>query len=183
MHNNDNNKDLNLDDAIDADMQNWSTGIYASAAMKSALHALITNEFIDPVGIILPDGSVPYFILAMESLGEGYASAGISKEADENTGATTIIATVFPAPPATGIQFQAGDGVGTLTHDGLNLAAGEAAISLEIREKMSAIAIELCEQYELTADLLIMISAISSDNLADHTTTIDPKIEGGIAIR
>lgn len=152
----------NINDETELAEQVWPTGIYASAAVKSALHALITNEFIDPVGIVLPDGAVPYFLLSMESMGEGYATAGISKEADENTSAITIIATVFPAPPATGIVFQAGEGVDTKD--------GEALISHEARIMMSAIATELCEQYELSADLLIMISAIKNgDEETDNT--------------
>lgn len=152
---NDNVAELNTNDETELTDQIWTTGIYASAAVKSALHALITNEFIDPVGIVLPDGAVPYFLLSMESLGEGYATAGISKEADDNSAAITIIATVFPAPPSTGIKFQAGEGIA--------IEDGEAAISSETRAMMSAIATELCEQYELSTDLLIMISAIHND--------------------
>ncbi len=57
---------------------------------------------------------MPYFQLAYEGLGEGYAMAGIVKDAGDDPDVThgaTIISTVFPAPPGTGIQFRAGEGV------------------------------------------------------------------------
>lgn len=37
----------------------WTTGACATAATKAALTALITGEFPDPVGIILPKGKYP----------------------------------------------------------------------------------------------------------------------------
>ncbi len=79
----------------------WTTGACATAATKAALTALITGEFPDPVGIILPKGEVPYFQLEYEGLGEGYAMAGIIKDAGDDPDVThgaTIISTVFPAP-------------------------------------------------------------------------------------
>lgn len=98
----------------------WTTGACATAATKAALTALITGEFPDPVGIILPKGEVPYFQLAYEGLGEGYAMAGIVKDAGDDPDVThgaTIISTVYPAPPGTGIIFRAGEGVGTVTRE------------------------------------------------------------------
>ena len=51
----------------------WTTGACATAATKSALSALLTNEFIDPVEITLPKGDTPSFALAYEKMGDTYA--------------------------------------------------------------------------------------------------------------
>lgn len=163
----------------------WTTGACATAATKSALTALITGEFIDPVGIILPKGEVPFFPLVLESLGDGYAMAGIVKDAGDDPDVThgaTIISTVFPAPPGTGIIFQAGDGVGTVTRPGLPIPPGEAAINPVPRKMMTEICEEICAQYGLPADLVIMISVPDGEEIAKKTWNPRLGIVGGISI-
>lgn len=163
----------------------WTTGACATAATKSALMALITGEFIDPVGIILPKGEVPFFPLAIESLGDGYAMAGIVKDAGDDPDVThgaTIISTVFPAPPGTGIVFHAGDGVGTVTRPGLPIKPGEAAINPVPRKMMTEICQEICAQYGLPADLVITISVPDGEEIAKQTWNPRLGIIGGISI-
>lgn len=163
----------------------WTTGACATAATKAALIALITGEFPDPVGIILPKGEVPYFQLAMESLGEGYASAGIIKDAGDDPDVThgaMIISTVFPAPEGTGISFLAGDGVGTVTRPGLTLEPGEAAINPVPRQMMRDIVEEICASYDLPADVVITISVPDGEEIAKKTWNSRLGIIGGISI-
>ncbi|MBV2143845.1 cobalt-precorrin-5B (C(1))-methyltransferase [Falsochrobactrum sp. TDYN1] len=132
-------------------------GTYATAAAKAALTALITGNFPDPVGIILPDGEVPYFQLAYEGLGEGYAMAGIIRHEDHmqdepgDSEGTTIISTVFPAPPGSGIIFQAGEGVDETALDPLS-----RRLTMEICE-------HICAEYDLPADLVVTISIPQSE--------------------
>ncbi len=163
----------------------WTTGACATAATKAALTALITGEFPDPVGIILPKGDVPYFQLAYEGLGEGYAMAGIVKDGGDDPDVThgaTIISTVFPAPPGTGIVFQAGEGVGTVTRPGLTIPPGEAAINPVPRRLMSEVCEEICAQYGLPADLVITISVPGGEEIAQKTWNPRLGILGGISI-
>ncbi|MGH7004369.1 MAG: cobalt-precorrin-5B (C(1))-methyltransferase, partial [Alphaproteobacteria bacterium] len=163
----------------------WTTGACATAATKAALTALITGDFPDPVAIILPKGEVPHFQLAIESIGDGYATAGIVKDAGDDPDVThgaTIISTVFPAPPGTGIRFVAGEGVGTVTLPGLPIAPGEAAINPVPREMMTAICREICAQYDLPADLIIAISVPEGEELAKQTWNPRLGIVGGISI-
>ncbi len=163
----------------------WTTGACATAATKAALIALITGEFPDPVAIILPKGEVPHFQLAIESIGDGYAMAGIVKDAGDDPDVThgaTIISTVFPAPPGSGIQFVAGEGVGTVTLPGLPIPPGEAAINPVPREMMSRICEEICAQYDLPADLVITISVPEGEELAKKTWNPRLGIVGGISI-
>ncbi|WP_371739805.1 cobalt-precorrin-5B (C(1))-methyltransferase [Bartonella sp. HY038] len=163
----------------------WTTGACATAATKAALIALITGEFPDPVGIILPKGEVPYFQLAMESLGEDYASAGIIKDAGDDPDVThgaMIISTVFPAPEGTGIMFVAGDGVGTVTRKGLPIEPGEAAINPVPRQMMRDIVEEICGSYGLPADVVITISVPNGEEIAKNTWNGRLGIVGGISI-
>jgi len=163
----------------------WTTGACATAATKAALTALITGEFPDPVGIILPKGEVPYFQLEYEGLGEGYAMAGIVKDAGDDPDVThgaTIISTVFPAPPGTGIVFQAGEGVGTVTRPGLQILPGEAAINPTPRRMMTEICEQICAEYGLPADLVITISVPGGEEIAQKTWNPRLGIVGGISI-
>ncbi|RCS25368.1 cobalt-precorrin-5B (C(1))-methyltransferase [Phyllobacterium salinisoli] len=163
----------------------WTTGACATAATKAALTALITGEFPDPVGIILPKGEVPFFPLALEGIGEGYAMAAIVKDAGDDPDVThgaTIISTVFPAKPGSGIIFAAGEGVGTVTLPGLPIPPGEAAINPVPRAMMRAICEEICAEYGLPADLVITISVPGGEEIARKTWNPRLGIKGGISI-
>ncbi len=163
----------------------WTTGACATAATKAALTALITGEFPDPVSITLPGGQTPAFALTFEALGDFYASAGIVKDAGDDPDVThgaTILATVRPLPPGSGIAFVAGDGVGTVTRAGLPIAVGQTAINPVPRRMMSAVVHELCDAHGLPADLEIMISVPGGEAIAKDTWNPRLGILGGISI-
>ncbi|MFC4624903.1 cobalt-precorrin-5B (C(1))-methyltransferase [Daeguia caeni] len=150
--------DPDSDNKIDKATRDWSTGIYATAATKAALTGLITGSFPDPVGIILASGAVPYFLLCHESSGEGYAMAGIEMNGNELAG-KSLIATVFPAPPATGVSFAAGEGIALLP-------SGKPSIDEETQRMISDICHELCTDYDLPADLVVTISVPGAAGIA-----------------
>jgi cobalt-precorrin-5B (C1)-methyltransferase len=163
----------------------WTTGACATAASKAALIALITGEFVDPITIRLPKGEEPAFPLAFESLGDGYAVAGIVKDAGDDPDVThgaTIIAMVRPLPPGSGIRFAAGDGVGTVTKPGLPIAVGEPAINPVPRRMMTEMAEAICADYDLPADLLITISIPGGEEIAEKTWNPRLGILGGLSI-
>lgn len=165
--------------------EGWTTGACATAATKAALTALITGVFPDPVEIRLPRGQMPQFELAFTSLGETYASAGIIKDAGDDpdvTNGATIIATVRPGPPQSGINFAAGEGVGIVTRPGLPLNVGEAAINPVPRQMMKEICQALCSKYGLPADLNITISVPGGESIAKKTWNPRLGIIGGISI-
>ena len=101
----------------------WTTGACATAAVKAAFAALRTGEFPDPVSISLPKGETPAFPLALEEKGEGWARAGIIKDAGDDPDVThgcMVVATVREG--GEGIRFKAGPGVGMVTKGGLPIA-------------------------------------------------------------
>lgn len=163
----------------------WTTGACATAATKSALTALITGEFCDPVTITLPKGEQPSFPLAFETLGDGYASAGIVKDAGDDPDVThgaTIIATVRPMRPETGIRFVAGAGVGTVTLAGLPVPVGEPAINPVPRRMMQEVVTTICSENGLPPDVEITISIPDGETLAEKTWNPRLGIRGGLSI-
>ena len=163
----------------------WTTGACATAATKAALTALITESFPDPVQITLPKGETPFFALAWESLGDGYAAAGIVKDAGDDPDVThgaTVIAAVRPLPPGSGIVFRAGDGVGTVTLPGLPVAVGEPAINPVPRAMMTAVVEELCAEAGLPADVEITVVIPGGEELARQTWNPRLGIRGGLSV-
>jgi cobalt-precorrin-5B (C1)-methyltransferase len=163
----------------------WTTGACATAATKAALTALVTGQFPDPVEITLPKGERPAFTLAFESLGEGYASAGIIKEAGDYPDVThgaTIIATVCPGQRGSGVTFHAGEGVGTVTKAGLPVAVGEPAINPVPRTMMRAVVEEICSAAGAEPDIEITISVPGGTKIAERTWNPRLGIVGGISI-
>jgi cobalt-precorrin-5B (C1)-methyltransferase len=122
----------------------WTTGACATAAVKAAFAALRTGEFPDPVTITLPRGETPAFPLALEERGEGWARAGIIKDAGDDPDVThgcMVVATVREG--GEGIRFRAGPGVGMVTRGGLPIAPGEPAINPVPRRMMAEAIAEL----------------------------------------
>lgn len=163
----------------------WTTGACATAATRAALTALITGEFPDPVTIRLPRGEEPAFALAFESLGDGYATAGIVKDAGDDPDVThgaTILASVRPLPPGGGIRFVAGEGVGTVTKPGLPVSVGEPAINPAPRAMMTAEIEALCGEYGLPADVEVTVSVPGGEEIAAQTWNPRLGIVGGLSI-
>jgi cobalt-precorrin-5B (C1)-methyltransferase len=155
----------------------WTTGACATAATKAALTALVKGHFPDPVSITLPKGQEVSFALALEEHGDGWARAGIVKDAGDDPDVThgaTIISTVRLRD--SGVVFKAGEGVGTVTKPGLPIAVGEPAINPVPRQMMEAVAAEFGVGAE------IEISVPGGAAIAEKTWNGRLGIVGGISI-
>ena len=163
----------------------WTTGACATAATRAAYAALLTGHFEDPVTITLPKGETPAFALALEGKGEGWAQAGIVKDAGDDPDVThgaLVISTVRPGPAGSGVRFKAGDGVGTVTRPGLPVSPGEPAINPVPRKLMSAVVGELAATHGDAGDIEIEISIPGGEALAAKTWNPRLGIEGGLSI-
>lgn len=155
----------------------WTTGACATAATKAALTALVTGRFPDPVEITLPKGERVAFALAREEMGDGWARAGIIKDAGDDPDVThgaLVVATVRRRPA--GVVFRAGEGVGTVTKPGLPIAVGEAAINPVPRQMMQQVVADLGGGAE------IEISIPGGEALAEKTWNPRLGIVGGLSI-
>jgi cobalt-precorrin-5B (C1)-methyltransferase len=163
----------------------WTTGACATAAAKAAFSALAGLGFADPVTIRLPKGQTPCFALARKEQGQGWARAGIIKDAGDDPDVTDkaeVIATLRERGDGGGIRFLAGDGVGTVTRPGLPIPPGEAAINpvprRMITEVLEALAIETGHGLDLDVEIAIPGGA------ALALRTLNPRlgIAGGLSI-
>ena len=163
----------------------WTTGACATAATKAALTALLTGDFPDPVAITLPKGETPAFALARERLGDGFAEAGIVKDAGDDPDVThgaMVIARVAPGAPESGITFHAGDGVGTVTLPGLPVPPGEAAINPVPRRMMGEAIEAVCSEHGIAPDFAVTIAVPGGAEIAQKTWNPRLGIVGGISI-
>lgn len=163
----------------------WTTGACATAATKSALHALLKADFIDPVTISLPKGDTPSFALAYENRGETFAEAGIIKDAGDDPDVThgaMIISRIEMTAKNSGISFHAGEGVGTVTKDGLPISKGEAAINPVPRKLMTEVIESFCSQAGIKPDFKVTISVPGGEKIAERTWNPRLGILGGISI-
>jgi cobalt-precorrin-5B (C1)-methyltransferase len=163
----------------------WTTGACATAATTAAYTALLTGEFPDPVSIDLPNDKHPAFALARESLAAREATVGIVKDAGDDPDVThgaVVSARVVLGEPGSGVQFRAGEGVGTVTKPGLPLAVGEPAINPMPRQFMSAHVASVAQRFGGTGDVLIEISVENGAELARKTWNPRLGILGGLSI-
>lgn len=175
-----------IETAMEVDGKNlrrgWTTGTCAAAASKAACLALLSGKFPDLVEVTLPGGQTPSFSLAVEETGEGFARAGIVKDAGDDPDVThgaLIKSTVRRGPAGSGITFKAGEGVGTVTRAGLPLPVGEPAIN-PVPRKMIAQAIAEVAGEE--ADFEVEISVADGEKIAEKTLNGRLGILGGISI-
>jgi cobalt-precorrin-5B (C1)-methyltransferase len=163
----------------------WTTGACATAATRAAYTALLTGGFPDPVEIALPKGQRPGFALATQSLGADQASAGIIKDAGDDPDVThgaLVVATVRPGPAGSGVRFQAGEGVGTVTLEGLPLAVGEPAINPAPRRMIVETVAALAREHHAPGDVSVEISIPGGAALAAKTWNPRLGIEGGLSV-
>lgn len=157
----------------------WTTGACATAATKAAYAALLTGEFPDPVEITLPKGERPSFALALEGKGEGWARAGIVKDAGDDPDVThgcLVVATVRQG--GEGVVFRAGEGVGMVTRPGLPIPPGEPAINPKPREMMRGV----IAAFGGPGNVEIEISIPGGEKLAEKTWNPRLGIVGGLSI-
>src|SRR5947207_1356644 len=164
----------------------WTTGACAAAASRAAFQALLTGKFPNPVAIRLPRGQAPIFPLALAEQSDGRARAGVVKDAGDDPDVThgaLIVAELAWASPGSGIQFRAGEGVGTVTRPGLALAVGEPAINPAPRAIIAETLTELAEANGASSpDLEVTIAIPGGALLAEKTMNARLGILGGLSV-
>lgn len=163
----------------------WTTGACATAAAKAAYTALLTGDFPDPVGIVLPKGEKPSFALTREGMTENSAFAAITKDAGDDPDVThlaVISVEVTEGSPGSEIEFRAGDGVGTVTRAGLPVAVGEPAINPVPRRMIGEALADVAAAHGGSGDVVVTVSVDDGAALAEQTWNPRLGIVGGISI-
>ncbi|MDR7220130.1 cobalt-precorrin-5B (C(1))-methyltransferase [Aminobacter aminovorans] len=160
----------------------WTTGACATAATKAACLELKTGAFPDPVEIVLPGGQNVAFALAKNERGDGWAMAGIVKDAGDDPDVThgaLVMSTVRPGAAGGGLVYKAGKGVGTVTRPGLPIPPGEASINPVPRKMIAGVVAEVLGE---GADVEVEISVAGGEEMALKTLNPRLGILGGISI-
>jgi cobalt-precorrin-5B (C1)-methyltransferase len=163
----------------------WTTGTCAAAAARAAYEALLCGKFPAAVTITLPSGTQPSFALALEELGEGFARAGIIKDAGDDPDVThgaLVIARVSHGAPGSGVAFRAGEGIGTVTRAGLPLPPGEPAINPVPRRMIKMEIEKAARSHGAVGDVIVEISIPGGEEIAKRTLNARLGIVGGLSI-
>lgn len=159
----------------------WTTGACAASAAKAAFAALTTGSFAAHVTITLPKGETPTFALSTQDQGEGWARAGVIKDAGDDPDVThgaELLVTVRATPPGTGVTFKAGDGVGTVTLPGLALAVGEPAINPAPRVLITTALNDIAPD----PDVEVTVAIPGGEAIAKKTMNGRLGIKGGLSV-
>ncbi len=161
----------------------WTTGACATAATRAALLRLWAGAFPERVAIRLPRGEWGEFAVAHRAAGEGWAEAGIVKDAGDDPDVTHgALIRARVAPGGEGVRFVAGEGVGVVTRPGLPVKVGEAAVNPVPRAMMGEVVAELAAMHGRAPDVEITLSVPGGEALAAKTWNPRLGIRGGLSI-
>ena len=163
----------------------WTTGACATAAAKAAYTALLTGAFPDPVQIALPRGETPSFALTREGKTDSGAFAAITKDAGDDPDVThgaVIRVDIAHGERNSGVVFRAGEGVGTVTREGLPVAVGEPAINPMPRKMIAGAITHVAGDHGGSGDVVVTVSVENGVALAEKTWNPRLGIVGGISI-
>ena len=145
----------------------------------------MTGKFPDPVEISLPKGETPAFALAREGIDGDTAFAAIVKDAGDDPDVThgaLIRVDVALKPDGNGIEFRSGDGVGTVTRDGLPLAVGEPAINPAPRKMIETAIAETAEDHGGDGNVTVTVSVDGGAALAEKPGTPGSAFSAGFIL-
>lgn len=162
-----------------------STGTCATAAATAAARVLrgVDPSEITSVEVTLPVGEVvEVAVIDIELRPDRSACASVVKDAGDDIDVTdkaTIHVCVELDQGEPGVRFVAGEGVGTVTREGLQLAVGEPAINPVPREMIRAALVR-----ELGDDVAATVTVSVPDGVELARKTFNPRlgIVGGISI-
>lgn len=161
----------------------WTTGACATAATKAALIKLWSGAFPKDVAITLPKGETPVFPLAMTDAGDDWAEVGIIKDAGDDPDVTHgALIIVRVSVSQGGVMFEAGEGVGTVTKDGLPIGVGEPAINPVPRRMMDTVVREQANTFGVQPNITIRVSIPDGEEIAKKTWNPRLGIKDGLSI-
>jgi cobalt-precorrin-5B (C1)-methyltransferase len=163
----------------------YTTGANATAATKAALLALVTQEPVEEVDILLPIGETITFRMVSCEFDEHRAVCGVIKDAGDDPDAThnaLILSEVSWLPGRGEVELDGGIGVGRVTKPGLPVPVGEAAINPVPRRMLRKVVAEVCNEYGLDRSVRVVISVPDGEEIAKKTLNERLGIIGGISI-
>lgn len=162
----------------------YTTGTCATAVTKSALMDFMDDEPSRAVTVDLPNGDEAELQVSRSESNEDQSTYTTIKDAGDDPDATdgaTIVGTV-ERTDKTGIHFEGGDGVGTVTMSGMPVDKGEPAINPVPREMIRNVGNEFLRKSPKTDGLLVRIGVEGGREIAKNTLNPRLGIEDGLSI-
>ena len=163
-----------------------TTGCCATACCVAAAQALLgeSENLARKVCVNLPKGKVVSLdIQVYESIENGMRTSTIKDAGDDpdaTHGACIFVELVLKTQP--GIEFVAGEGVGTVTKTGLVLEIGEPAINPVPRRMMTEHLLEIARNREYQGGFKVIVGVKDGEQIALKTMNPRLGILGGLSI-
>ncbi len=164
--------------------EGFTTGTCATAAAKSGLMAIIHQQKQAGVKVHLPIDKVLTIPIHHCEFTENTANCSVIKDAGDDPDVTNgaEIGCILELTPEKGVQFFAGEGVGTVTLKGLELAIGEPAINPVPRKMITSAIQKLLHEHSLECGVSVTVYVTNGRELAKRTLNERVGIMNGISI-
>jgi cobalt-precorrin-5B (C1)-methyltransferase len=164
----------------------YTTGACSAAAARAAVLGLVEGIVPEAVDCDLPNGQRVRFMVSDGRCDSDLAHAVVIKDAGDDPDVTdkaSLTADVRLLPDAPGsVLLKGGEGVGTITMQGLGLEIGGPAINPVPRRNIEANVRAAAETLLQRAGLEVTISVPGGEDLAKKTLNYRLGIVGGISI-
>lgn len=162
----------------------YTTGACATAASKAALVCLLTGVKHTGVAVRLPKGSTVCFKIKRYVVDENQVTASVIKDGGDDPDVThglEIVASVQLIDRHT-VLFTQGEGVGTVTLPGLEIAVGEPAINPVPRKMITEHIQAVLDEHNCNKGVEVTVSVPGGSEVAERTFNPRLGIVGGISI-
>lgn len=162
----------------------FTTGTCATAAAKSGLMAIIHQKNNSSVNVHLPIDKVVKIPIHHCEFTENTSKCSVIKDAGDDPDVTNgaEIGCILELTQQKDIQFIAGEGVGTVTLKGLELAIGEPAINPVPRKMITSAIQKLLHDYDLECGISVTIFVTDGKKIAKRTLNERVGIMNGLSI-
>lgn len=162
----------------------FTTGTSATAAVKAALVSIIKQKKQSKVNVHLPIDKILEIEIYTNEFTTDWAKCSVIKDAGDDPDVTNgaEVGCEIQLTKSKEIQFVGGEGVGTVTLPGLQLAVGEPAINPVPRRMMTSAVQKLLHDFELECGLVISIFVTNGKVLAKRTLNERVGILNGLSI-
>jgi len=142
------------------------------------------GEVSERIEITLPRGEFAEFTVACHDAAEGWAEAGIIKDAGDDPDVThgCLVRSRVRASGTGRVTFVAGEGIGIVTRPGLPVPPGEPAINPVPRQMMKAVVKELAAEFGRGEGVEITLSIPGGRDIAQKTWNPRLGITGGLSV-
>ncbi|MEQ6885290.1 cobalt-precorrin-5B (C(1))-methyltransferase [Salicola sp. Rm-C-2C1-2] len=164
--------------------QGLSTGACATAASVAAARALLIGSEDRCVRIRLPRGQEPAMTIEDLTVAGTSAKAGVIKDAGDDPDAThgARLWVCVELMGETGVQFRAGEGVGTVTRSGLPVPRGEPAINPVPRQLITEHLQDLAAETGFAGGFSVTVGIDDGEAIARNTMNGKLGIQGGLSV-